>query len=364
MPLERRLLTAELAEQIVQGIHPEFRLGTDYTGFDLSPFTQIEDQAARVLAAYRGGLQLNGLSSISDPAAEFLSTHEGYLSLGVTSLSENAAASLAKHGVVQLWWLKSLPDNPGHVALARSLAPDITVDLSGLTWLSIPAARELARCDGDTELRLDGLKWLSADLARELSQFAGRSLSLNGLVTLSVHSAAELAGLRCQRVNLEELRFLSHDAAQELARYRGELGDPSDHKIAGFCRNLNKTAGFVLARRLDRNDWQRWVCYPDNEGDVQGGEELSDEQWELRETEMERKAELENAEWSRRICDDEQTARLIEALFSAAEELRRDLADRPSRTYNDEALDLSDNPNLSELASLLSGGITAVLERA
>ena len=76
-------------------------------------FTQIEDSAAETLARRGGMLNLGGLTSLSDNVAAALAKHYiRSLDLsGLTSLSDKAAEALANHsGTLDLSRLRSLSD--------------------------------------------------------------------------------------------------------------------------------------------------------------------------------------------------------------------------------------------------------------
>ena len=136
---------------------------------------ELSQDAAVVLAKYRGNLRLESLTVLSDAAAQALAQHKGELYLdGLTSLSDAAAQALAQHkGSLYLSGLTSLSD-----AAAQALAQHKgRLFLDGLTSLSDAAAQALAQHKG--ELYLWGLTSLSDAAAQALAQSKG-DLSLEG----------------------------------------------------------------------------------------------------------------------------------------------------------------------------------------
>lgn len=90
---EAKILTAEIAEQFLK----------NSDAVALSKFTTIEEEAAPVLARYKGRrLNLMGLTSLSDTAANALSQYNGgRINLaGVKSLSSVAAQALTQQDLV------------------------------------------------------------------------------------------------------------------------------------------------------------------------------------------------------------------------------------------------------------------------
>ena len=107
-----KLLTKEIAEHFIQ----------DNGSVDLSTFTSIQDEAAKVLAQHKRRLDLHGLKQLSDSAAQALSNHKGPIYLvNLTHLSDAAASALANHeGHLQLWSLKDISDAALSAMSARS----------------------------------------------------------------------------------------------------------------------------------------------------------------------------------------------------------------------------------------------------
>ena len=151
-------MTKELKAAVAKRRIAKFHTGGE---LDLSDFTAITEDAAKLLAVLEGYVDLRHVEEISDAIAEIFSQHKGTLGLGaLKSLSVAAAASLARHdgwlymgiteisddaalalskGIVslKLLELERLDGSPGHIALARKLAADGTVyALYNLTTIS------------------------------------------------------------------------------------------------------------------------------------------------------------------------------------------------------------------------------------
>jgi len=106
---EAKILTREIAEQFLK----------NSDAVALSEFTTIEDEAAPVLARYKGRrLNLMGLTSLSDTAANALSQYNGgRINLaGVKSLTSVAAQALTQQDLV-LDRLRNLSNATAHVLM-------------------------------------------------------------------------------------------------------------------------------------------------------------------------------------------------------------------------------------------------------
>jgi hypothetical protein len=220
--LPKAVLTAEIATSLLPRKNPRKDLDAD-------KFTDIEDDAALVLAAHQGTLSLDGLSHLSDASAEALSKFRHSLFLnGLTSLSETSARSLANHidqlylngiehiskgvaealithkgylrlngiqrlsdelalllskpsGCLYLDGLMEFPDTPGHIALAHYLATRHkgTLTLNAIKELPLPILEILATHQG--ELELSGLESLSLEAAKLLTKRKNNFTRLLGL---------------------------------------------------------------------------------------------------------------------------------------------------------------------------------------
>jgi hypothetical protein len=165
----------------------------DEDSVDLTAFKGIEEQAAKRLARYLGGLHLDGLMTISDLSAEYLGNafFGTSLSFGqVEHVSDAALASLSKfEGDLSFGSLAALSDVAAESLSRRRGA----LDVSGLTSLTGEVAEHLANHRGD--LRLDGLEILSDAAADSLSRHEG-FLSLDALKNLSEAAAISISKCR------------------------------------------------------------------------------------------------------------------------------------------------------------------------
>ncbi len=221
----KTILTAEIATSLLPRKNPRKDLDAD-------KFTDIEDDAALVLAAHQGTLSLDGLTHLSDESAEALSKFRHSLFLnGLTSLSETSARSLANHidqlylngiehlskgvaealithkgylrlngiqrlsdelalllskpsGCLYLDGLMEFPDTPGHIALAHYLATRHkgTLKLNAIKEPPLPILEILATHQG--ELELSGLESLSLEAAKLLTKRKDNFTQLLGLKSL------------------------------------------------------------------------------------------------------------------------------------------------------------------------------------
>jgi len=194
---------------------------------------------AKQLAQYKGPLVLPAVSELSDETAEVLGSHRGislYLS-GVTSLSESAAAALAKHTpftprpVVDISGLTAWEHRlslSGLVSLTPAQAAALSryygwLDLSGVRELTPAASKALGEHRGG--LDLSGIEELSPDSAAGLVQPPPQTivgtprrdgyLTLCGLKTLSPQTARALNAHWTERIVPHEIK-LSADAIAEI----------------------------------------------------------------------------------------------------------------------------------------------------
>ena len=169
---QENLLGCEIAEQFLR----------DTSSVSLYAYTEIEADAAAILAQHEGELSLPGLTALSEEAAESLCAHR-----------------------------------------QKSFFPNRLfggLDLSGLETISNPVAQQLA---GYPEtLLLNGFKTASDSLLDVLSTHRGPCLSLSGLKAISVKGAASLA-LHQGRIELNGLHQLSAAVATELCNHTGVL---------------------------------------------------------------------------------------------------------------------------------------------
>ncbi len=236
------ILTPEVAEVLVSNEGP----------LSFNGLAELSPEAAAVLAKHQpakqfgfADLRLDGLKSISPKTAEALSSHQGKvllsalekldsiplaqklarqwgeLRLGVTELSPQMAAELAKH--------RGTAENltrPG-VITRRSDGAASVLRLDGLSSLSPAVAEALVAHEG--VLVLNGLESLPSDVAAFLAKRTGNSqtkrtgiLVLNGLTSLSTESATALASFTGELV-LKGLPELTPETAAALANHKGRL---------------------------------------------------------------------------------------------------------------------------------------------
>jgi hypothetical protein len=244
-------LTVEQARELM-GKKLQVAGGLDGSFGSLDALTTLDPEVAEVLVEYSGAISFNGLTELSPATAAVLARHKavrpfGYADLrlnGLKTISPEAAEALAAHeGKVLLYGLETLDSVP----LAQKLARQWGELRLGLTELSPEIAAELARHRGNEEdktrpgvtyrradgaasvLRLDMITSLSPETAEALAAHEG-VLVLNGLVSLDPAVAAALAKRVGNRKNnragtlvLNGLPAISPEAAAALAAFPGEL---------------------------------------------------------------------------------------------------------------------------------------------
>jgi hypothetical protein len=176
------------------------RFVDDSDSVNLSDFSSIETDAARILVMSGKGLGWGVLDSVK-------------------SLCPEAAAALAE-----------CKDR---------------LSLDGIETLDYEVAKELAKHRGG-ELSLCGLSVLSRGVAEALASHGGSGLSLGGLTTLSDEVAVALSRYK-GTLELESITEMTVSVASALVRHEGELclgslGSPSDE----VCRTLEGKARLKL----------------------------------------------------------------------------------------------------------------------
>ena len=236
-------LTVEQARELVAKKQPPL---LDSTGswLSLDGLKTLSPEVAAVLVEPAGQLSLDGLTELSPETAVVLAKHKpvggfGHADLrlnGLKTISSAVAEALAAHqGMILLHSLEKLDSMP----LAKKLAAQWGELRLGLTELSPEIAAELAKNAGVAEdktrpgvihrradrapsvLRLDNLWSLSPETAEALSKHSG-VLVLNGLVSLDPLVATSLAK-RTGTLVLNGLPSLSTEAATAIAEFPGEL---------------------------------------------------------------------------------------------------------------------------------------------
>lgn len=241
-------LTVEKAQELATQ-KPVTKACMDGYFWPFDSLTSLTPEVAAVLAEVPNSLSFNSLTEISPETAAALAKHppnkqKGFAHLrlnGIKRLSPEAAAALATHeGKVLLYSLERLDSLP----LAEKLAREDGELRLGLTELTPEIAAELAKNKGALNfrpggygridraasvLRLDGIEVLSPETAEALAAHEG-VLVLNGLTTLQPEVAASLAKRtgnsthkRSGTLVLNGLPSISREAAAALAKFSGEL---------------------------------------------------------------------------------------------------------------------------------------------
>ncbi len=175
----------------------------------LDGLKRLPDEVAEALARHAGWLALNGLTRLSPAAAAALARRrivkdgsrvKNCLSLdGLSQLPEDVAAALvAYRGALSLGGLTDLSPNVARLFASHlpavELGDEILLHLDGLTSLSAEAAMAIAAYPGG--LSLNGLRSPEPDCLRSLTKHAGGVLSLGRLRTMPDDVAAMFAARR------------------------------------------------------------------------------------------------------------------------------------------------------------------------
>jgi hypothetical protein len=215
------------------------------TMIELSDLMELSDSAAEKFCEIHSFVALPSLRNISVPVAESLSKLTDRLDLGLESISEGAAAALAKNeseltlselreltdgaaaalskhrGYLSLHSLESFPNTPGHLELARKLSDDSSDLVFGrMTELSDEVAEVLGVQAGD--LCFKRLPSLSPRAAKAFAK-KRRTLLLFNVTSLSDEAAEELAKGKNKDIALISLPELSDRAATAFAEFKGDL---------------------------------------------------------------------------------------------------------------------------------------------
>jgi hypothetical protein len=179
----------------------------------------LTDAAARTLATITGELDLPHLEELSPAQANSLASHPGDLMLNaVPRLSKAAGFAFAQHrGRLRLDHLEEIDDE-----VADSLARhDGYISLHGLRRLhSVPLARKIA--EGKL-LTFQSLTNISDEAIEALFESEGASITFATLAHLSDSAAASLPRGNCDGVTFLALDKISDTAARSLAAYKGYL---------------------------------------------------------------------------------------------------------------------------------------------
>jgi|694.fasta_scaffold17631_3 hypothetical protein len=186
-----------------------------------------------------------GLESMSEDVAAALAKNESFLNLSeLGELSDAAAAALSKHrGDLSLTSLKSFPNTPGHLDLARKLIEEPSdLDFIRMTELSDEVAEVLGDLDGDLHFRK--LPSLSPRVAKAFAR-KRRELLLFGVTSLSDEAAEELAIGKNKNIVLLSMTELSDRAAEAFVDFKGDLD------LRGVT-TMSERAADALARRTGK----------------------------------------------------------------------------------------------------------------
>ena len=237
----------ELRFEALTTLSPETAaaLATRSSVLDLYKVSALTPAVAKALATTNGSLNLSGIKELPTEVAEALSAHTGPLDLGVTELSDDAAAVLAKHpGDMRLKSLKSLTS----LKLAQRLGQQEAVFINGVSRLSPDIAKALCppgnreKVKNPTFWLIIGLTELPTDVAAAI--MAGRGhVTMGSLETISDEAAAAWAG-PFANIRLFGLKSLSPAAGASLAKGSGIFD------IRNFGPELSDDTAAAIAKQM------------------------------------------------------------------------------------------------------------------
>lgn len=285
-PEQARLVVAEALPACVLQRHPEMS--------DRERAAMLANKETADVYESWATLRLNGLTTLDAQTAKVLATFKGILDLdGLPALDPEAAGLLAGGNSkwLRLRGLKTLsPETARELVKSRLVAHAIF--LPQLDTLDVATAKVLATFKGQ-ELILRGLVAIDVDVAKALAEYRGR-LHL-GLTTLDAETVKALAaaGFR-ERLSLDGLTTLDADTTKALSQYKGSLSFP----------NLKKISPKTLSALIEKRDVEIPLIETlelINEPDGSPTEDFVIPEWlESREKETKiNKAELSNAADSR-----------------------------------------------------------------
>ena len=219
-------------------------LATRPSQIDLPKVAALTPAVARTLATTKGMLNLPGVKELPADVAKELAAHAGRLALGVTELSDEAAAALAKHrGDLRLSGLKGLTS----LVLAERLGQQEWLFLDSVTKITPEIAKAI--CPPENRVKYKnhvqlyiGLTELPADVAAAI--MAGRGhVSLGSLETISDEAAAAWSG-PFANIRLFGLKKLSPAAGASLAKGSGIFD------IRGFGPELSDETAEAVAKQM------------------------------------------------------------------------------------------------------------------
>jgi hypothetical protein len=237
----------ELRFEALTTLSPETAaaLASRTEAIDLPKVSTLTPGVAKALSTTKGQLNLSGLKELPTEVAKELAAHTGTLSLGVTEISDGAAAALAKHqGNLRLDRLQSLTS----LALAERLGQQEWLFLNGVTKITPEIAKAI--CPPSNRVKFKnhvqlyiGLTELPADVAAAI--MAGRGhLGMYSLESISDEAAAGLSG-PFANIRLFGLKKLSPTAAASLMKGSGILD------IRGFGPEVSDETAAAIAKQLE-----------------------------------------------------------------------------------------------------------------
>lgn len=213
----------------------------------LPKLAALTPAVAAALGTHRGDLALPAVTTITPDVAAGLAPLTGQLVLGVTELSDEAAAALAKRaGDTRLDALTSLTSLP----LAERIGRQTVVSLGSVSRVTTEIIRAL--CPpvdlGNKSLNL-GYRWIDIGLT-ELSPEAGAAIvgsrhgfGMHRLETISPEAAAAMSG-PFTNMRMWGLKTLSPAAVAALAKGKGILD------IRAFGPEFDDDAALALAKQM------------------------------------------------------------------------------------------------------------------
>jgi len=199
-----KILTKEIAQKL---------LGKADSA-DLSKYSELDEAAAKILAAFPCYLDLKGLKSLTDKAARALLSHKAGLHLnGLQEVKDSLAIVLCKYrgSVLHLDGIKKISDSA-----VKTLARFKRSLSLGLTELSEHQASILSNRAGNN-FGLPKLKTISDSAAHHLGKCRARCLDLDGIVTLS--DKAILGLTQHDALSLNSLQKISETGLDTLISY-------------------------------------------------------------------------------------------------------------------------------------------------
>ena len=223
-PEQARLVVAEALPACVLQRHPEKS--------DRERAAMLANKETAEIYESWATLRLNGLTTLDAQTAKVLATFKGVLDLdGLPALDPEAAGLLAKANCkwLRLRGLTTLSPETAR-ELVKSRLQAHAISLPQLDTLDVATAKVLATFKGQ-ELILRGLVAIDVDVAKALTEYRGR-LPL-GLTTLDPETVKALAaaGFR-ERLSLDGLATLDADTAKALSHYKGSLSLPNLKNIS------------------------------------------------------------------------------------------------------------------------------------